>query len=332
MAEEDTPEASDFLPGGESGGGSSSGGTSSSSGTSSSGGAPAGPSPEQQKAEREALVKRKEAFRGLLHRYRIPVGPFGRMIDKAAKDEWNQDEFLFSVSKEKDFRQMFQGIGTLFKEGLSFGSAITEWRQRAAAYKDVHQTLDMPMKLNRRKVGLLIKNNVSPDEYAQRLLIAEDLAQQEATRNSFNAVRAQMGLPAWDDNRWKKLVTTRDRALWTQYEAARLYSAGLNLGVEEAISVAQQVGAATELYGGIGELVSKVKSLKNFIGQELEQSGIKDSDLILLESGADPRGISPQVERIVTQREALGRQTGGSPRGRNATGAPSRFASPVSGL
>lgn len=299
-------------------------------GTSSGGGASAAAA--EAKAEAERQKKAKEALRGLLHRYRIPVGPFGRMIDRAAKDEWGQDEFLFAVSKEKEFRQMFQGIGTLFKQGLSFGSAITEWRQRAASYKEVHQTLDMPMKLNRRKVGLLIKNNVSADEYAQRLLVAEDLAQQEATRNAFNAVRAQMGLPAWGEDRWKKLITTRDRALWTQYEAARLYASGLNLGVQEAIDVARSVGAATELYGGINELVAKVKSLRNFIGQELDNKGISDRDLLMLESGADPRGIAPEVERIVTQREALGRQTGGSTRQRTATGVPSRFAAPVGGL
>lgn len=246
------------------------------------------------------------------------------MIDKASKDEWNQDEFLFAVSKEKNFRQVFQGIGTLFKQGLTFSSAITEWRQRAASYKDVHATLDMPMKLNRRKIGLLIKNNVSPDEYAQRLLIGESLAGSENERNAFNAVRAQMGLQPWGEDRWKKLTTTNDRALWTQYEAARLYSSGLNLGVEEAIQVAQSVGAATELYGGIGELVSKVKSIKDFVGQELDQKGITDRDLLMLESGADPRGITPEVERIVNSRQAKGASVPQGARA-NQRGIPSLF-------
>jgi hypothetical protein len=259
------------------------------------------------------MNKRRRSYRSYLLGLRVNPGPFVDIIDKAAQQEWSSAEFLYSVSKSGDFRRMFPGVGALFKEGASVTTAIGEWRQRAAEYRDIQQNLDVPYNLNRRRVGYLIKHNVSGDEFAQRLLVEDAMAATEGVHQAFNALLSQRQQKQLDKKGWFKfLMGESERTLYDLYEAATISTAGLEISKEEALGLARGIGPAGELVGDLGKLVTQVKELKATAGQEIKDAGITDADLVQTLSGNDPRGLKPVLERIVNARQALAEPRGGA--------------------
>jgi hypothetical protein len=272
----------------------------------------------------KAAQKRRLGYVGILRRLRLNLGPYAKIIERAAQQEWPSDIFMYEITRTKQFRRTFQGIGALFKEGMTVESAIGEWRRRAVAYRDVANQLDSGIQLNRKRIGWLIKNRVSAEEFAQRVLVMENLQQTEAMRTQFNALLTQRQKKQLDERGWFRFLTGQlnDRSLYDLAEAAQLGVSGLNITPQEALGVARAIGTPGEFVGNLGELVARARALKGVVGPELERMGVNDAYLVALEGGADPLGVAPQVDQLIRQREELAQPSIAAPRQRGRQGAP----------
>jgi hypothetical protein len=273
----------------------------------------------------KAAQKRRLSYVAILRRLRLNLGPYAQTIQRAAQQEWPSDIFLYEVTRSKQFRRTFQGIGALFREGMTVEAAIGEWRRRAVAYKDVVNQLDSGVQLNKKRIGHLIRNRVSADELAQRLLVMENLQQTDAIRQQFNALLTQRQKKTLDERGWFRFLTGQlnDRSLYDLAEAAQLGVSGLAITPQEALGVARVIGAPGEYAGpDLGELVARARALKDVIGPELERMGVNDAYLVGLEGGADPAGVRGQVEQLVRQREVLAQPSVAPTRQRGRQGTP----------
>jgi len=302
------------------------------------GGGGGGGGTSSAQSEADARRKRARAFEDYLISLRINPGPFGELIDRAAQNEWSSARLLVVVGRSKEFSGkagMFPGIKRLFKEGMSVTAAVSEWRRRATAFRDMQDQLDLhAFPLTKRRVGLAIKGGLTPERLALRFQVREILDESEPIRQAYLSLltpgeRAKLDRLGW----FKALAREGDRSLADRMEAARFLASGLDITAEQALGAARAIGPAGEFVGDISELVGRVMAYRDRALPELRAAGVLDVDLLLLEQGADPKGIGPTVDRILAQREAVRGFGQAAPRQRTQqTGVPALFGVVEEGL
>jgi hypothetical protein len=261
-----------------------------------------------------------QTLRSYLRGLNLPMGPFSDIIDELVGSirivgrrivgRVSSADLLWAIYHSRRFHQMFPGIRALVKEGLSVSAALSQWRSMSTEYTRVAQDLGINVNVSKRLVGLGLRNGVSPEEFAINLTIRENLQRTEILRMAFNQVAGQGGLRALNRKGWhgllKQMLRRSPRRLYDQYEAAWIKASGLDVTAAEARILGRKIGAAAQLTD-VAPFIAQVRQLNDRAKQELRDAGVTDADLLMLESGSDPKGISALVQRVLNTREALGR-------------------------
>ena len=248
----------------------------------------------------------KGELAGILRGFGINPKLFDDLIRSAIINQWTPEQFISEVYASDEFAATFPGI---FGHDGSLKLSPGEYLQMAYGfngYVDIGRNFGI--KLTPRKIGMLVQGNVSPDEWVFKAMVLAQAKSTEAYRTEFNALLEASGQQPLDKNEWFNHIAKRSPArIENLYEAVSLRMAGdLTLTPEEALSAAQQIGAekpAAQV--DITAILAETRKFKSLIGPELGAAGITDADLAVLAAGADPKGIRPQLEQILRNRQAL---------------------------
>lgn len=258
------------------------------------GGNPGGPGGDIQAGQLQAI----------LSGYGLNPRAFDDIIHEAIAQQWTPYQFEAALYASPQFHKMFPGIfngdgGLKMQPGqylqLVYGQG---------GYRDIAN--EYGIAVNRRKLGMLIEGDVSPDEWAFRAQLRQTAKENEPYRVAFNAAIVASGGQALDQADWFKFLAGEStQNLENLWESASLQTTtGLTLTAAEANAASQAIGKPGERVD-LANAVNQARSIKDFIAPELQAAGISDADLVVLESGADPKNLGPRLQQIVNNRKAL---------------------------
>ena len=243
-------------------------------------------------------------------------GQFTHLVDQAIREMWGISEFLSALMHSPQFRRMFPGLvqgGTVadfLSPGHSLGEAIANYRRLQDSYELATKGYGVPITGGR--MAMLIRGQVSPEEFATRFQAINVARANPGLMEAYNEELKLVGMKPLDEIGWfKYLARSAAPQFYDVYEAAQLRQSGLEISPEEALGAAHAIGAPGQL-SNISELVRQARLLKPDIGPELANANISDADLVMLESGVDPRGLEPQLRQMLAQRRAFQQAPPGS--------------------
>jgi hypothetical protein len=244
-------------------------------------------------------------LRGILRGYGLNPNLFDGIIHQAVVNQWSPEQFIAELYASDEFATAFPGI---YNPDGSLKLSPAEYLQLAygmGGYVDIARNYGL--KLSREHIGLLVQNNVSPDEWARRAEILQQARTTEAYRVEFNKLLQAQGHEPLGRKEWFDFIASRSQArIEDLYQAAALRMSDLELTREEALQAAREIGREQPASPvDISEIVAQARRLRDEIGPELQAAGITDADLAVLSAGSDPRGLAPKLEQILRNRRAL---------------------------
>lgn len=259
------------LDGDNDGGNKSDGGGDSSSSSGSS-----GPPPDPLRPYRDALLQ-----------MRIDPGPFIRLMQQAAGQNWSIAEFMWGLEGDKAFLRQFPGIQSLLDAGHSVTGAVSQWRSMAEQYEQAAHDLGLTKlaNLTPRRIGTIIEAGLSVDEYKFRLGMYQMAKNSEAYRHAFNQILKGRGEAQLDQKGWYRfLMGKADAKLYDLYEGAvilqELQDEGLRVG--QARKIAKMVGGSTGPAFDPAQFAVAVDNIYRTLGGDVvTQAGIKPKDIAL---------------------------------------------------
>jgi len=259
-----------------------------------------------------APKKKGGGYKDQLSDFGISAG-FQFLVDQAIRNQWTASEFEQHLVRSRSFQKLYPGLvdadgniqSTLAAGSQNLQAAVNKYKVLRDQYSLVAR--EFPgIKLNAQKIGALIGNQVSVDEFARRSSALSQVRTNPGLKDLFNEELKALGKPPLDDIGWMKFMAgASGRNFYDIYEGAVLRAQGLNLTAEEALAAARSVGAPGGGPADLGGIIAQVRSLKSDIAPELAREGITETDLIQLAGGSDPKGLTPILERLVAQRRAL---------------------------
>lgn len=243
---------------------------------------------------------------GILRAYGLNPKLFDDLIREAVENRWTPEQFIAELYSSNEFDHAFPGIFNKDGSLKMTPGQYMDLAYGAGGYVDIARNFGL--KLGARKIGQLVAGEVSVDEWAFKALVLQQAKATEVYRQEFNNVLESTGQDPLGKNEWFKFIAKRSEArVENLYEAVALrMDAGLELSPAEALAAAKQIGLEQPAARvDIGEIIQKANQFKNVIGPELRAAGITDADLVVLQSGRDPKGIRGRLEQILANREAL---------------------------
>jgi hypothetical protein len=138
------------------------GSSSSSSGTTSGGGTSAASAAEAAKAEARAIANAQAAFTSYLRAWGMVVTPkLKKLIETAAKGQWNSQAFLIAVRGTEEYKQKFPGIQ--WRNGMSEASYNAQYDSFA------DRALDSGYRLTREGFAHILKKGIDSQEWSLRV-------------------------------------------------------------------------------------------------------------------------------------------------------------------
>jgi hypothetical protein len=245
-----------------------------------------------------------DELRSILQGYGLNARAFDHLIHEAVAEQWTPYQFESALYASAPFHKMFPGIfdgsgGLKMTPGQYLNLVYGQ-----GGYRDIAQ--EYGISVNRRKLGQLIEGNVSPDEFVFRAQLRQTAKENEPFRTAFNEQIAAAGGTPLDQSDWFGFLAGQStQELENLWEAASLRTTeGLTLTAAEANAAAGDIGKPGERVD-MRDIVNQARSIKDFIAPELQAAGLSDADLVVLESGADPKNLGPRLEQIVKNRKAL---------------------------
>jgi hypothetical protein len=248
-------------------------------------------------------------------------GGLQALVRRAVVQGWDMDEFAQALIRTKKFKQAFPGLvqnGTIaidFTGGSSAGAsavvqAVTNYRKGYDDFQEIANRVGYPGTVSKRLFGQTIRNGISPDEFASRLNLVNNVNSNPGLLDMYNEQRTFAGLKPLDEMGLLKAAASNDPEFIDSYQAAYLRSQGLDLTAEQAAGVAKGIDSPLQQNLNLGQLVQQVRQVQRDVGPELRAAGIDDAYLTLLAAGNDPDNKAGQLESIVASRRLMQRQTG----------------------
>ena len=256
----------------------------------------------------------REQFEEFLGGLGFQGGEFTHLIIQAIQEDWSATEFQQALKESPRFQRMFPGLvekdGTInVLLGNTLGSAVYNYRRWQEAYAKIAKGR---VHLTTKMMGVLVTGQISPDEFGARLNAVSSAQANPELLAALNEELVAAGKKPLDETGWLKfLAKTGPTKFYDIYEAAQLRASTLNLEPEAALALARAVGTPGQA-ADVGSIIKAINALKPQIAPELERMGITDEDLVLLESGADPNNMLPQIRQLLAQRQAMGGHVSGS--------------------
>jgi hypothetical protein len=247
-------------------------------------------------------------------------GEFTLLIRHAVQEDWSETEFLTALTKSNQFQKKFPGLLTGSGDLQSFltgGSGVISSSNLGKAisnYYSLQNSYEQSLRgtafdLTGDRMAMLIRNQVSPDEFARKAFAIQSIKSNPGLKEAYNAVLIANGMKPLDERGLFKLAAgTLDQKFYDIYEAAQLAGTalpgGATLDAVSAYRVAQGIGAPGQL-ANIGDVIKELRGNLAEVGPELRANGITTEDLALLAGGNDPRGIEQTVRGILQSRRTL---------------------------
>jgi hypothetical protein len=253
-------------------------------------------------------------------------GGYSLLIDKAIRNDWDTTEFTSALVRTRRFKQTFPGLvhrgrlndfltdGNPIVSVSNLGKAIGNYYALREQYQDVAEIQGGWLKVTPARMRLLMRGEVSPEEFGRRAFALQTARQNPGLMDSFNEVLKASGKKALQPkDMFRFLAGTGQKELYDIYEAARLRLSGLGYSPKDALQLARGIGMPGDLTD-VDQLVQQVRSNLADIGPELDREGINLTKLtaFLANPGVDPEGLAPKLQTILANRRQLGQQRGGS--------------------
>jgi NlpC/P60 family protein len=239
----------------------------------------------------------KQDLADVLQGFGLRAGLFSDLLERAVRENWSDTHFLSMVYQSAPFQKAFPGI--LRPDG-SLRMTPGEYLGLADTYRDIASNFGI--NLNRDKIGVLVTEQVSPDEWFNRATVFQSVKRSPALRDALNEVLTRDGRKRLDEKGMFDFLQGKAEAdLYDLYEAAVFRRAGVDVDLEAA----SKIGQAGE-FVDTNALVGQIELIRDFIRPELSAAGISDADIAVLKAGGeDPSNISGRLEQIIRNREAL---------------------------
>ena len=220
---------------------------------------------------------------------------------------------LNRILDDPRFEAAFPGI--FDKDGV-LKMTPAEYRATEEAYKDAAAVNGL--RLNKRQVGEMIGNNVSPDEAAFRFNAVATIKDNKQVFNSFNAQiraanrrREEAGLPKLPTLDKPKdalnFVTGKaPRGLYLLYEGAAIDAAATSAGLDISTKRARRLAKKPGQLGleDAEQRFSDIAAALRLGDVELASAGLTQRDLEIIEFGGKNRvELAARAERVLGQRE-----------------------------
>jgi hypothetical protein len=243
-------------------------------------------------------------------------GGLQSLVRRAVLQGWDMDEFAQALIRTKKFKQAFPGLvqnGTIaidFTGGSSAGAsavvqAVTNYRKGYDDFQEIAARVGYPGTVTKRIFGQTVRNGISPDEFASRLNLVNNVNSNPGLLDMYNEQRTFAGLKPLDEMGLLKAAASNDPEFIDSYQAAYLRSQGLDLTAEQAAGVAKGIDSPLQQNLNLSQLVQQVQRFRTDVGPELRDAGIDDAYLTLLAAGQDPDNKAGQLESIVASRRAM---------------------------
>lgn len=250
-------------------------------------------------------------LRQLLQSSGIPIHAFSNMLEKAVRLNWNDSELLLNIYGSKQFHQLFPGI---FRPDGSLKMSPYEYRQMADEFKSQARLYGIS-NISRAHIGQLIKNDVSMQEFADRMTAIQRVSEFKPAFDQFKAIAKDMGFATkgldTDKDALNFLLGKSDKKfydLWDRISVGTAASqAGFDLGLKGIKDIAKRVpGQANEaeIQGRFANLAQQMRTLMPL--SQIGKYGLTKQDLIDLEFGGPKQAaIAEKVDTIIRNRQAF---------------------------
>lgn len=240
----------------------------------------------------------------ILQGFGMDPSQFTGLIDQAVRENWSDARFTSAVYASSAFHAAFPGI---FRKDGSLKMSPGEYRTLGDEYKKIAKQYGITV--DHERIGALVAGDKSPDEFKGLAVLfkAAKKSNDLGYRDKVNAVLTATGKPTIDNMQdWFGYLAGRSaNYIYDLTEASRFLAAGLDINAKDALkTTAKQVGQPGEAVD-LDALIGQVMAVKDFIAPELHAAGISDSDLAIIKAGTDPKGLSPLLEQILRNRQAL---------------------------
>lgn len=278
-------------------------------------------------------------------------GGYDALINKAIIYDWSPQEFVTNLVASEPFQRRFPGIVgangvindfLLGQEGTSLspttlGRAISNYRSLWQSYEEVGKRFGYG-NLNRNQIAMLIRNEMSPDEFGAKANAVTIVTKNKAAFDAFNQQRRALGLEPLNKSDLFRAVATEDQKFYDAYEATRLRMMDLGLGVKGAKQVANALGNVDDAGRFTGatsartmaQIVAEFKANQADIGPELAAAGISRVKLakFLANPTTDP-DLARQLDQLMATRRGQGAYVAGSRPRAGATGPATATDAPI---
>lgn len=242
-------------------------------------------------------------------------GNFMELIDAAVRGDWSTQQFVVRLTRTEAFRTKFPGLiknGNLNPDlvgardvGItvtSLGTAIRAYETAWQGYTEIAKNYGYGP-VPREKLGLLIREGVSPDEFGTRLQAIRTVKMNPEAFDAFREQAKLAGVNMQPKDLFKFAAKTADKKFYDIYEAAQLQ---LSIGLEpdQAKRLARGAVGTPGQLTDIEELVATVRQNLRYVGPELAAQGITAPKLvkILANPSAFPKEIDMLRQTVATRR------------------------------
>jgi hypothetical protein len=287
-------------------------GTSSSSG---SGGSSSSGSAAAAKAEARALANAQASFMTYLRSWGMVVTPkLKKLVDAAAKGQWNSQAFLIAVRGTEEYKQKFPGIQ--WKRGMSEASYNAQYD----SYSD--RALDAGYRLTKEGFSKVLKKGIDAQEWSLRVQAVKQVKANADLLENFRQflvdngqlkpneklsakevykLATQRGSPAWV-NLWNtaSVETGLEGVGFTVGRNADLTREELKHLLKQPLS---KLGPGESLdmdYAALAQTASEALP-----ASRLYKSGITKKDLVVMAlGGKNAAGIATRVQLAINSARA----------------------------
>lgn len=249
-------------------------------------------------------------YAAMLEQIGIPMSPFFKqLIDTATTESWSDDELWTRLEKSNHFKKIFPGY--FRPDGSKKFDNPAQYREAEDTYKSTAR--EMGIRIGNIHTAKLIANDVSADEFADRMQAIDRMRDYEPAMKNFLAFTGWNGNPefAGKGGMFDFVLGLSPKKFYQAYEQMSMANAAERAGVDflDKKDIKKWTGftdgnmTEDEYHQRMVEVAKK--RVKELPISQLHGFGLNKSDLVELEMGGPNAGkIARTIERGMKTEEA----------------------------
>lgn len=238
---------------------------------------------------------------------------FGDLVDRSVRLNWTMEEFTLNLYGSREFKEMFPGI---FRPDGSMRMSPSQYLNMVDTYRSTARSIGLnPNLIDKDQFGDLIRGDVSPQEFSDRLTAVKRISEFKPAFEEFKQVLRSRGISPKGIDTDEEMLDFMLGAgpkkfyqIWDELTvgtAAR--TAGVQLGQHQIRRIAKILpGQANEaqIAAGMQDLAKKIQTIMPL--SKINKYGISKKDLVQLEfGGPNQAAIAKKVEMALGNYEAF---------------------------